>query len=86
MPGRKPSGEWYSPYFAPSTIVVGVLVIIISISAGRYYGTLTIQQDERRYEPAAMMVVPNSSVAPTKVTRAVGARHGKPSPSAKTSH
>jgi hypothetical protein len=86
MPGRKPSGEWYSPYFAPSTIVVGVLVIIISVGAGRYYGNLTIERDERRYQPAVMMAVPASSLAPTKVTRAVGARHGKPSPSAKASH
>jgi hypothetical protein len=85
MPGRRRSEEWYSPYFAPSTIVVGVLVIVISISAGRYVGNIMIQHDKSRYTPLVEYIEPAAGSTPTKVTRVAAPRHGKLSPSAKVS-
>ena len=50
MPGRRrPGGDWYSPYFAPSTIVVGIIVIFVSVQAGRYVGNMMIERDKSRY-------------------------------------
>jgi hypothetical protein len=86
MPGRKRSGEWYSPYFAPSTVVVGVLVIIISISAGRYVGNVMIERDKSRYTPTVNLAAPTQRVGPTKTTHATPLAHGKVSPSAKLQH
>ena len=85
MPGRKRSDEWYSPYFAPSTIVVGVLVIIVSIGAGRYVGNLTIERDKARYSHVTGIASSTENVAPTKATRPTSVTHGKLSPSAKVS-
>jgi hypothetical protein len=85
MPGRRRSDEWYTPYFAPSTIVVGVLVIVISISAGRYVGNIMIERDKSRYTPSVEYIQPASGSTPTKVTRAAAPQHGKLSPSAKVS-
>jgi hypothetical protein len=86
MPSRRRSDEWYSPYFAPSTIVVGVLVIIISVSAGRYVGNIMIERDRSRYTPAVEYVQAASHAATTKVTHTATQVHGKLSPSAKPSH
>ncbi|HXW51309.1 MAG TPA: hypothetical protein VEJ41_04905 [Candidatus Acidoferrales bacterium] len=86
MPGRKRSDEWYSPYFAPSTIVVGVLVIIISVQAGRYAGNLMIARDMSRYQPATNLVEPLQHPAPTKAARPAPPAHEKLSPSANGSH
>jgi hypothetical protein len=85
MPSHRRSDEWYSPYFAPSTIVVGVLVIVISISAGRYVGNIMIERDKSRYTPLVEYIEPVNGSTPTKVTRSVAPRHGKLSPSAKVS-
>jgi hypothetical protein len=56
--GSKRSSEWYSPYFAPSTIVVGVIVIIVSIQAGRYAGSAIVERDKSRYTPIIRMTEP----------------------------
>jgi hypothetical protein len=44
-PGR------YAPYFAPSTIVVGAVVVALSIIAGRYTGALVMNREATRYGP-----------------------------------
>jgi hypothetical protein len=44
-PGR------YAPYFAPSTIVVGAVVVALSIVAGRYTGALVMNREAARYGP-----------------------------------
>lgn len=82
MPGRKRSDEWYSPYFAPSTIVVGVLVIFISVQAGRYAGNALIERDKSRYTPVLNVSEPVERMAPTKGARHAAQGHGKVSPSA----
>lgn len=86
MPGRKRSDEWYSPYFAPSTIVVGVLVIFVSVQAGRYAGNMMIERDKSRYTPIVNVAEPEEHVAPTKAARQQLQVHGKPSPSANELH
>ncbi len=84
MPARKRSGDWYSPYFAPSTIVVGVLVIVVSVSAGRYAGNLMIERDMSRYTPQVNLTEPVQHIAPTKVTHHAPSQHeNNMSPSAK---
>jgi hypothetical protein len=86
MPGRKRSNEWYSPYFAPSTIVVGVLVIFVSVQAGRYAGNMMIERDKSRYAPVVNVVEPQERAVPTKAARPQAPAHGKLSPSANQSH
>jgi hypothetical protein len=86
MPGRKRSNEWYSPYFAPSTIVVGIIVIFVSVQAGRYAGNAMIERDETRYTPVVNTVEPQQGVAPTKAARRPARTHEKLSPSANPQH
>jgi hypothetical protein len=42
---------WYTPYFSPSTVVVGAVVIVFSIIAGRYTGALVMNREAARYGP-----------------------------------
>ncbi len=86
MPARKRSGDWYSPYFAPSTIVVGVLVIVVSVSAGRYAGNVMIERDKSRYAPRVNLTEPVQHIAPTKVTHHALPEHPNLSPSANIQH
>lgn len=86
MSAHKRSGDWYSPYFAPSTIVVGILVIVVSVSAGRYVGNIMIERDESRYAPQANLIEPAEHLAPTKVTHHASPVHENLSPSANIPH
>lgn len=85
MPARKKPGEWYSPYFAPSTIVVGILVIIVSVQAGRYVGNVMIERDKSRYSPAVNLSEPGHHLAPPKSAQHALTAHKNLSPSANVS-
>jgi len=44
---KRPSqGDWYSPYFAPTTVLVAISVLILSVEAGKYTGAYFIQRDK----------------------------------------
>lgn len=84
MPGRKRAGEWYSPYFAPSTIVVGIVVIFVSVQAGRYVGNMMIERDKSRYTPAQVTAAqPVAQKVPAKSGHHIS-HHVLLSPKAKT--
>ena len=42
---RRAPNEWYSPYFAPTTVIIAMTVLFVSVEAGRYYGTYFVQRD-----------------------------------------
>lgn len=85
MTGRKRSAhEWYSPYFAPSTVVVGLAVIIVSVQAGRYAGGLMMERDKARYAPVAVGVT--QTVQPGTKSRSHKAPLVRLSPAAQAAH
>lgn len=43
---RPAQGDWYSPYFAPTTVLAAVSVLFLSIEAGKYTGAYLIQRDK----------------------------------------
>lgn len=49
---RPAQGDWYSPYFAPTTVLVAISVLFLSIEAGKYTGIYLIQRD--RTAPTAV--------------------------------
>jgi hypothetical protein len=36
---RQSTNEWYSPYFAPTTVIIAISVLIVSVEAGRLVAT-----------------------------------------------
>jgi hypothetical protein len=65
---RHAPNEWYSPYFAPTTVIIAITVLIVSVEAGRYVGNYFVQRDL-------------STAATTPVTYAAPA-HGAPTKAA----
>ena len=64
---KRPSqGDWYSPYFAPKTVLVAISVLILSIEAGKYTGAYLIQRDKAAQ--AALTTSAAVQHAPTKAT------------------
>jgi hypothetical protein len=50
--GKRPAqGDWYSPYFAPTTVFVAISVLFLSIEAGKYTGAYLIQRDRAAQAP-----------------------------------
>jgi len=42
----RPAGaDWYTPYFAPTTVVIAITVLFLSIEAGKYAGNYFIERD-----------------------------------------
>ena len=69
---KKPvHSEWYTPYFAPTTVIIAVTVLFVSIEAGKYVGNFYIQRD--RAAQAAQMTMQPASQTSTK-----GAPHAAP--------
>ncbi len=56
---RHASNEWYSPYFAPTTVIVAITVLFFSVEAGRYAGNYFVQRDL-----AATVTTPVTNVVP----------------------
>jgi hypothetical protein len=83
MPGTKrPGPEWYTPYFAPTTILVAALVLLVSIQAGWYTGNYFIARDKA---PALTAPVNPTVQRPAKVATHGQAAHARTHTS-KTSH
>jgi hypothetical protein len=84
--GTKRANDWYSPYFAPTTVLIAVTVLILSIESGKYVGNYFIARD--RAAILALPVANNATVVhmPTKPTvhgTQINARHAT---SGKTPH
>jgi hypothetical protein len=74
MPGSPRSGkDWYSPYFAPATILVAAAVLLISVQAGRLAGNLVLSRNRAQYAPPTTVAVP-----PANHSRAKPAHHRSP--------
>jgi hypothetical protein len=62
---RPAQGDWYSPYFAPTTVLVAISVLFLSIEAGKYTGAYLIQRDKAAQ---AALTTPMPDRATTKAT------------------
>ena len=65
-----PSGEWYTPYFAPTTVIIAITVLVLSIEAGKYAGNYFIERDKTAQAGRTTEIMMR---APTKA-----AAHGAP--------
>ncbi len=54
---KRPQGDWYTPYFAPTTVLIAVTVLIVSVQAGKFVGNYYVQR-ERAASPT--MTLPNA--------------------------
>jgi hypothetical protein len=43
---KRQATDWYTPYFAPTTILVAALVLLVSIQAGWFAGNYFIERDK----------------------------------------
>ena len=67
MGSKRSSSEWYTPYFAPTTVLIAVTVLVVSIEAGKYVGNYFIQRDHSDdMDMVAATAAPVVSHAPTK--------------------
>jgi hypothetical protein len=83
---KRQANDWYSPYFAPTTVFVAVTVLIVSIQAGKYVGNYYVARDR-----AATLALPVANTAtvvhmPTKSTVRGTQIKPRPSTSSKTPH
>lgn len=70
---RHAPSEWYSPYFAPTTVIIAITVLIVSVEAGRYVGNLLVQRDR-----TAAAVTPVTYAVPAhKVPSKAAAHHSR---------
>lgn len=67
---RQSTNEWYSPYFAPTTVIIAITVLIVSVEAGRVVGNYFVQRDRATAATPVSYVAP-AHRAPTKA----GAHH-----------
>jgi len=58
--------EWYSPYFAPITVIIAITVLIVSVEAGRYVGNYFVQRDLSTAATTPATYVAPAHGAPTK--------------------
>ena len=65
-----PSGDWYTPYFAPTTVIIAITVLFLSIEAGKYAGNYFIERDKTAQAGQMTDIILR---APTKA-----ATHGAP--------
>jgi hypothetical protein len=72
---RHAPNEWYSPYFAPTTVIIAITVLIVSVEAGRYVGNYLVQRDR-----STAAATPVSYVAPVHRTQTKAAAHHSKSP------
>jgi hypothetical protein len=64
---KRPANDWYSPYFAPTTVLIAATVLFISWQAGRYAGNLSVAHDRNALLPAAVTdSLPGVHLTPTK--------------------
>ena len=56
---RHAPNEWYSPYFAPTTVIIAITVLIVSVQAGKYAGNYFVQRDL-----AATVATPVTNIVP----------------------
>jgi hypothetical protein len=77
--------EWYTPYFAPTTVLIAVTVLIVSVEAGRYAGNYFIERDKAAQAAQASTVVPLSQ-SPTKAATHGTQSRSHPASSGKTQH
>jgi hypothetical protein len=83
---KRPVNEWYSPYFAPTTVFIAVTVLVISVQAGKYTGNYFIQRDKAASLTAPLNVVPAQHAVPTKAAAHTSPAKAGHSTSGKTRH
>lgn len=80
---RQAQSEWYSPYFAPTTVIIAITVLGVSILAGRYVGGLFVQRDRATTAAATTATYTSSTHRMTTKTAAHHSRtktiHAAPS-------
>jgi len=64
---RHASNEWYSPYFAPTTVIIAISVLIVSVEAGRYVGNYFVQRDRAAAAATPVTYLSPAHRVPTKV-------------------
>ena len=77
---RPVPGDWYTPYFAPTTVLIAITVLVVSIEAGKYTGNYFIERDKDAQAAQATTVT---------VTHAAPAAHpasARPHPTGAKSH
>jgi hypothetical protein len=83
---KRQANDWYSPYFAPTTVLIAVTVLILSVEAGKYVGNYYVARDR-----AATLVLPVANTAtvvhmPTKPTAHGSQIKARQATSRKTPH
>ena len=64
---KRPSNDWYSPYFAPTTVLIAATVLFVSWEAGKYAGNLSVARDRNALAPTTVTdSMPPVHLAPTK--------------------
>jgi len=63
---RQYPNEWYSPYFAPITVIIAISVLIVSVEAGRYVGNYFVQRDRAAAAATPVTYLSPAHRAPTK--------------------
>jgi hypothetical protein len=69
---RSIPGDWYTPYFAPTTVIIAITVLVVSIEAGKYTGNYFIERDKDAQAAQATTVTvthaaPAAAAHPTSV-------------------
>ena len=74
QPGRPAQADWYSPYFAPTTVLIAITVLFVSIEAGKYTGTYFIERDRASQGVQTMQLTPTTPAkGTTKAAHHTGA-------------
>ncbi len=63
---KRPSNDWYSPYFAPTTVLIAATVLFVSWEAGKYAGNLSVAHDRNAFVPTTVTDSLPVHLAPTK--------------------
>lgn len=65
---KRPANDWYSPYFAPTTVLIAATVLFLSWQAGKYAGNLSVAHDRNVLAPMTTVtnVLPMTRRTPTK--------------------
>jgi hypothetical protein len=66
---KRAANDWYSPYFAPTTVLIAATVLFLSWEAGKYAGNLSVAHDR-------------NALVPTTVTNVLPVTHGTPTKAA----
>jgi hypothetical protein len=64
---KRVANDWYSPYFAPTTVLIAATVLFVSWEAGRYAGNMSVAHDRNALVPTAVTdTLPVMHLTPTK--------------------